>query len=36
MDRKDFPEWCDEEIIDRILKAIEEIEEKEISGKEPE
>lgn len=26
MDRKDFPEWCDEETIDEILKAVKEIE----------
>ena len=36
MDREDFPEWCDEETIDQILKAIEEIDEHESSDKDTE
>ena len=29
MDRKDFPEWCDEETISEILKAVKEIDQSE-------
>ncbi|MEK7376640.1 MAG: hypothetical protein AABZ57_05710 [Candidatus Margulisiibacteriota bacterium] len=25
MDRKDFPEWCDDKTVEEILKAAEEI-----------
>ena len=36
MDRKDFPDWCDEETIEKILKAIDEMTDKETSDKEQE
>jgi len=26
MDKKDFPDWCDDDVINEILKAIEELE----------